>query len=241
MKSIIFLFMMSLIAGVAWAQTPQAENGKVVAMVMGEPVTVKDQHQLSGRVLGMLMERFARDHGIAPTEEEVELFVRRTEEQDRKQQIQFKKDRKRLRTELQSDTLTKRERKNKESHLQSIESILKTSRELKEQMQGKEEVLRRSRRRVARWFVRNWKINKALFQKYGGRVIFQQAGPEPVDAYRDFLREQEKAGAFQIIDEKYKAPFWRYYTNDAIHSFYPDDEGAKFINTPWWMMDPPEE
>jgi len=241
MKSIIFLFMMSLISGVAWAQTPQAETGKVVAMVMGEPVTVKDKHQLGGRVLGMLMERFARDHGIASTKEEIETFVRRTEEQDRKQQIQFEKDRERLRAELLSDTLSERERKNRESHLQSIESILKTSRELKEQMRGKEEALRRSRRRVARWFVRNWKINKALFQKYGGRVIFQQAGPEPVDAYRDFLREQEKAGAFRILDEKYKASFWRYFTNDAMHSFYPDDEGAKFINTPWWMMDPPEE
>jgi hypothetical protein len=73
-------------------------------------------------------------------------------------------------------------------------------------------------------------------------VIFQQAGVEPLDAYRDFLREQEKIGAFRILDRRYEASFWRYFTNDDMHTFYAKDEGAKFINTPWWMMEqPPQE
>ena len=70
-------------------------------------------------------------------------------------------------------------------------------------------------------------------------MIFQQAGPEPVDAYRDFLREQEKNGSFQILDKQYRAPFWQYFTNDAMHTFYSKSDGAKFINSPWWLMEQP--
>jgi lipid II:glycine glycyltransferase (peptidoglycan interpeptide bridge formation enzyme) len=113
---------------------------------------------------------------------------------------------------------------------------------MKEQTKGMEEQMRPMRRQMAQQFVKSWKINKALYQKYGGRVIFQQAGVEPLDAYRDFLREQEEKGAFQILDKQYEAGFWRYFTNDAMHTFYEKEDGAKFINTPWWMMDePPEE
>ena len=70
-------------------------------------------------------------------------------------------------------------------------------------------------------------------------MIFQQAGVERLDAYRDFLEEQERQGAFQILDKRYASGFWRYFTNDAMHTFYSKADGEKFINTPWWMMEEP--
>ena len=100
-----------------------------------------------------------------------------------------------------------------------------------------EEQMRTARRNLAKRFVKAWKINKELYAKYGGRIIFQQGGVEPLDAYRDFLKEQEKKGAFQIVDKNYEAPFWKYFTNDAMHTFYAKEEGEKFIITPWWMME----
>ena len=116
-----------------------------------------------------------------------------------------------------------------------------STREMKEQTKGMEEMMRPMKRQMAQQFVQSWKINKALYEKYGGRVIFQQAGVEPLEAYRDFLKEQEKKGAFQIIDKQYEPEFWRYFTNDAMHTFYTKEDGAKFINPPWWMMDEPPE
>ena len=89
--------------------------------------------------------------------------------------------------------------------------------------------------KTAQSLVQEWKLNKALYKKYGGRVIFQQAGPEPIDAYRDFLKEQEKKGTFKILIKKYELGFWNYFTNDSIHSFISDGEQA--INTPWWLME----
>ena len=149
----------------------------------------------------------------------------------------LEQDRKALLAQLQGTSLTTQERQKTEAQLANVDSILKSMRETKTQTKGMEDRLREMRRRTARQFVRQWKINKALYAKYGGRVIFQQAGPEPVDAYRDFLKEQQKAGAFRILDPKYEPPFWRYFTNDRMHTFYPGNEGARFINTPWWMMD----
>ena len=244
MKPIAILLMLSLVAAAAYAQTHQAKDSdkEVIAIVLGKKIAVKDKDRLVGLIFGALLEQFANDNKIEPTEEEINTFILKTEEKRRQNQIKFEEDRKKLMAELKAATLSERERKDKKSHLQTIESILKTTREMKEQTKGMEEQLRPMRRQTAREFVRIWKTNKALYAKYGGRVIFQQFGVEPIDAYRDFLREQEKNEAFQILDKKYEAPFWRYFTNDAMHNFYPKGEGTKFINTPWWMMEQqPEE
>ncbi len=82
-----------------------------------------------------------------------------------------------------------------------------------------------------------WKINRALYEQYGGRIIFQQGGPEPLDAYRRFLEERQAQGAFEILNKDLEAPFWRYYVTDAIHSLYPpgSEEEAKTFQTPWWL------
>lgn len=235
--------MMSLVTGVAYAEPPQARDldKDVIAVVLGKKITVKDKDKLSGLIFGALLEQFARKNKIEPTEKELDDFVLKTKESERQQLIKFEEDRKKLAVALKATTLSERERKDKESRLQTLESILKTTREMKERTKGMEEQLRPIERQNARRFVRSWKINKALYAKYGGRVIFQQAGVEPLDAYRDFLRQQEKKGSFQILDKKYEAPFWRYFTNDAMHTFYPKEDGAKFINTPWWMMEQPIE
>lgn len=244
MKPIAILLVMSLVAGAAYAQTPQAKdsNEDVIAVVLGKKITVKDKDRLSDLIQRALLEQFAKENKIEPTEEELDAYFLMTEEAERQHQIEFEEDRKKLVAELKATTLSERERKDKESQLQRIESILKTTRERKEQTKGMEEQLRPMMRQMAHGFVINWKINKALYAKYGGRVIFEQVGPVPLDAYRDFLREQEKNGAFQILDKKYEAPFWLYFTNDAMHMFYSKEDAAKIINTPLWLMEePPNE
>ena len=75
-----------------------------------------------------------------------------------------------------------------------------------------------------------------MYEKYGGRVIFQQAGPEPVDAYRDFLKEKERQKAFQIYDPKLNEAFWDYFVNGG-HTFYSKEEGEKSMKNPWWEME----
>ena len=89
---------------------------------------------------------------------------------------------------------------------------------------------------IAEAFILQWKINRALYQQYGGRIGFQQGGPEPLDAYRKFLEERQAAGDFSIDDPALATEFWRYYRDDSIHSFFEPgsaDEAKAFGIEPW--------
>jgi hypothetical protein len=241
MKTIAMLLALSLGAGAAQAQPQPAwdTDSKIIATVLGKEITSKDKDRLGGLIFGTLLEQFARENPVEPTDAEIDNFIQKTEEKGRQNLLKFESDKKKLTKELETNILSMDERKKKVLRLQQIEKILKMTREMEQRSKGMEEQLRPVKRRSAGVFIKRWKVNKALFAKYGGRVIFQQAGPEPLDAYRDFLKEQERNGAFQIIDEKYKSAFWQYFTNDKMHTFYNKDDGAKFINTPWWMMEQP--
>jgi hypothetical protein len=89
---------------------------------------------------------------------------------------------------------------------------------------------------MARALIRQWKISKALHAQYGGRIIYQQLGPEPLDAYRQFLRQRQAEGAFAIRDQAIEASFWRYFTDESIHDFMAPggaDEARAFTVPPW--------
>jgi hypothetical protein len=219
-----------------------AMNTDVIAVVLGKKITTGEEDKLNGLIFSALLQQYAKENKIEPSEAELDAFVAKFEEMEKQSQAKDEADRAQLRQQLQSTSLSDQDRKEKESRLQTIERTLKSTQEAKEMSKGMEDQMRLMKRQIAQQFVKSWKINKALYAQYGGRVIFQQAGVEPLDAYRDFLKEQEKKGAFQIIDKQYEPEFWRYFTNDAMHRFCDKNEGAKFINTPWWMMEEtPEE
>jgi len=90
-------------------------------------------------------------------------------------------------------------------------------------------------RNVAIQFIQSWKINKSLYQQYGGRVIFQQSGPEPIDAYKSFLQEQQRSGSFKFTDKQLENEFWEYFVNDKLHQFLSTTDGAQAMTTPWWL------
>jgi hypothetical protein len=95
---------------------------------------------------------------------------------------------------------------------------------------------RAAREETASAFIRQWKLDKALFEHYGGRIAYQQGGPEPLDAYQAFLKESQARGDFIIATAALEAEFWRYYQDDSIHSFYPPgspEEKKAFTVAPW--------
>jgi heat shock protein HslJ len=92
------------------------------------------------------------------------------------------------------------------------------------------------RREMAGAIIRQWKINKALYDQYGGRIIYQQLGPEPLDAYRRFLEQRQTEGAFTINDPALAKRFWHYFSDESIHDFMEPgstDEASAFVTPPW--------
>ena len=94
----------------------------------------------------------------------------------------------------------------------------------------------RVRRDLGRSIIRQWKLNRSLYKEYGGRLIFQQFGPEPLDAYRHYLEERRAEGDFEFHEEGFSAVFWHYFIDEAIHSFYEvgsEAETQAFELPPW--------
>jgi heat shock protein HslJ len=92
------------------------------------------------------------------------------------------------------------------------------------------------RREMGAAMIRRWKINRSLYQAYGGRIIYQQLGPEPLDAYRRYLEERQEAGDFAILVPEMAEFFWRYFTHESIHDFMApgsEDEARAFTVPPW--------
>jgi len=183
-----------------------------------------------------LIEQYVEDRNIEATDAEIQAFVRKVRETMTKQEMKWEEQRAQLVKDIQSANLTKAEKDKMTSRLETIERILNRWKEQEQRREENESEHQKIQEDIAKVFIRVWKVNKALFDKYGGRVIFQQAGPEPLDAYRKFLKEQEAKGSFQIMDERVARLFWNYYTNDKMHTFYSDeDEAAKMMAIPWWL------
>jgi hypothetical protein len=95
-------------------------------------------------------------------------------------------------------------------------------------------VARGVNRTVAEAAVVQWKVSKALYQQYGGIVIFQQSNPyEPVGAYGKFLEEQEKKKAFEIFDSQLREVFWCYFTCEQSMIVPPEKVN---YDVPWWLQ-----
>jgi heat shock protein HslJ len=92
------------------------------------------------------------------------------------------------------------------------------------------------RRTMAESMIRAWKVNAALHKEYGGRIIYQQFGAEPLDAYARLLRKYEQAGEFALLRPNLQAPFWDYFADETRHQVMPagsEDAQRAFATPPW--------
>lgn len=81
--------------------------------------------------------------------------------------------------------------------------------------------------------VLQWQTDKALYEEFGGTVIFQQTNPQfPVDAYHQLLKQYEKAGAFTFKNSEYEVAFWQPFEPPFTLIIEPEDVS---FSTPWWQ------
>lgn len=223
--------------GTAQTADPGATPPVAMARVLGRDIPAEEKAQLTVRILIPLLDQFARENGIQASEAEIDAYSQWLDRIQKQLETRQEERRKKLESELTAGNLSEADRQQKEAQV----AQLKKNEEAfdKEARKGQEEAIRQALRKMAQSQVRRWMIFKALHDRYGGRVAFQQAGPEPVEALRDFLKEKKEAGAFQIQDPEEAARFWRYFTDPSVHHFFPEAEGKQAINTPLWRMEKP--
>ena len=220
----------------------------IVADVLGKRIRLSQEDQLNGIILGALLEEHAKEHKIEPSRPEIDAFVAYGNKVE--QQL---KENQRDKIEIIGEIIGKLNAIAKTAdddetidsqYLEMMNRMLEANLEMVESRneitrQQQDEMLKRLDKQMAEKSILQWKVNLSLFNQYGGRVVFQQAGPEPVDAYRDFLQEHEKRGSFHILDKNLAREFWDYFVNDDMHLFISEtrEEGLEILNTPWWHME----
>jgi len=243
MKS-LSIFLVAIIAtSITFSQpvkiNPGAGDTHPIATVLGDTLIGSQSKQITALIFKSLMDRFAQENKLEPTPGEIDTFILKMNEKRRQSLGEMDEQITRLRESLKSDSITADDREEAENSIKNVEKVRANLIDIeKKRDEGNPETLKEELE-SAKHFVRGWKLNSALHKKYGGRVIFQQMGPDPLDAFRDFLRDQEKKGAFSIIDTSHTASFWNYFVNESMHQFYPEDEGARLMTTPWWTMEVP--
>ncbi|GMM72618.1 hypothetical protein MTsDn5_25700 [Alteromonas gracilis] len=86
---------------------------------------------------------------------------------------------------------------------------------------------------IAEKQVMQFQTEKALFDEFGGKVIFRQSNPQmPIDAYKALLNRYRENNQLQIIDSALREAFWDVFTPPFQYEIAP--ENVNFTQ-PWWL------
>jgi hypothetical protein len=207
----------------------------LAARALGTTIHTANAEELRYVALQLLTDRYAAQQGITVSTEEKQAYVRSVRRAMAKELTLAQTRRDELARRLASDALpaAEQERLMKELELarDAIELLADAATPASADAADAQ-----ARTEIAASFIRQWKIDASLWRNYGGRIGYQQGGPEPLDAYRRFLEDARARGDFTIVDPALESAFWRYYTDDTRHSFYPrgSSEEARIFETPPW-------
>ena len=220
------------------APLSQAQEGygkstdPVAAEALGEPIRTSNPGEMVYVIKQVLSVNYAREHDLQATDAEIKDFVARKTELDARARKDMQTRQGAVEKSLQAENLPDSEREQLEGELKFLQQMQQVAGDADKQADKPERVAAETQ--MARAIIGQWKVNKALYKQYGGRVIYMQGGAEPLDAYYKFFKDAQKAGDFKIVNEEFEAAFWNYYVTDSKHKFYPDNEKEQAINTPWW-------
>jgi hypothetical protein len=202
----------------ASATQAQAPGERVVARVFGTPVTAAELRWAEGKpaaeavaplrqkVLNAATERFMSANNLLANEEDYAAFGKFDAEFQRVERARRAERKTTLEQQLKRTDLEARTREALEHEREVLEDLEKGEAE-RAAMQLDDA----TKRRVWGPWITSYKVNKALYDKYGGRVGITKWGPEPVGAYEALLREHEKKKEFEILDAALASAFWEWY------------------------------
>lgn len=216
-------------------ETYGKSDAPVVAEARGVQIRTNNPDEMAYVIRQILLQHYGEEQGLKATDKEIAQLLKRKQEVMQEDRKAMEARRSELQKALASKTPEDKERQQLEAELKAINQMQQAMKAADGRAGTPESDAAEAR--VARAFIEQWKVNQAMYRKYGGRVIFQQSGPEPLDAYHEFFKAAQQSGEFEILNKEFEQAFWSYYTTDNIHKFIPESEKEQAINTPWWMME----
>lgn len=222
-------------------ETYGRSDAPLAAEVLDVTIRTSNPDEAAYVIKQVLVKQYIEDNKLQATAAELAEFLQTKQRMMEKNRIKLDTRHEQIRQTLAETSVTKQARAQLEKERDALTEMDEMMREAEGRAGTAESDAADAL--VARAFIEQWKVNRALYRQYGGRVIFQQGGPEPLDAWQQFLREAQQAGQFRLINKEVEPALWSYYTTDGIHRFYPEAPAEKeqALNTPWWLMDAPAD
>ena len=86
---------------------------------------------------------------------------------------------------------------------------------------------------IAKKQVLLFQTERAMYEEFGGRVIFRQSNPQmPIDAYQALLKRYQVSGKLTFNDSQLESSFWESFA--PPFQFEIPAENVDF-STPWWL------
>jgi hypothetical protein len=225
-------------------EPPSAPPSRTVGSIFGKPVTAADigltmpidpavrfdsrdadQWELMSRIMTTfgdpIVNRFVNRQKIEATVDEIAKFQSNSRKKDERNVREWEARLLELKKKLAASNLSNEDKAKLEEERAMLQRFVAANRELG--TYDVPEVL-------TRMFIVAWKTERELQRVYGGRVIFQQAGPEALDARRRLFEQAEKDGDVTFGDAGVRHLFYYYYENMRHTGI---DEKA--LERPWFI------
>ena len=130
--------------------------------------------------------------------------------------------------------------------LREVEEKLKreTTDDVRESLQSQKRMIERmlnpsneEAEQTANHMLRHIKAQRLVYDRFGGgRVLFQQSGPEAFDAMHSFFKKREATGDFTIRDKRHRTELYGYYHRDHGSFLVDDKEQIRSYLEPAWLL-----
>jgi len=194
--------------------------------------------RLSATIWHSLYAHFIEENALQAKEEEVQSYINFHKKRKIESIKEFYAHREELQKKITVGQLNEKEFKDVAKQLEILNNLI--SYEKKEQERARntpnyDEMRDKVLQGIAVRVTGDWKFNKGLYEKFGGRVIFQQAGLEPIDAYKAFLEGHLKDKDYEFFDPSLIAAFDNMQEYFQMgHNFLSQKEGRKYFDKPCW-------
>jgi hypothetical protein len=219
-------------ATIATADGPASTNALVI--LFGKKVSAADLGSSGIRILDLIWrevgDRYANRHNLVAADQECEAYEKWQSQAEERGREKRKRELSNVEQQLKSEGLSEAKRNQLEGYrktLLSLESHDADLRKIPISEETKQDIKRNATRQWVTWH----KVDKAVYEQYGGDVAITHMGLYPIGARRKLIEEHMRAGDIRFLDAGFEAQFWKEY-----------EKGGRLIAakdqidfTPYWL------